>query len=278
MLEYYRRAGLVPLLDAIRAPRRYAGMNGVNVLTNAAPDESDNRDEVVRELRRAEDAGRNGNHAFATEFTHPKQGLSYGLNPYTDWSLAQLAATPSHYYLFLGLDWYAISGLGNADDWFRYLQDPFRDARDRYWHNLWAWIMLRHEVAPTGRRVWQTPIREQEAAEFIRLDGGGFIFHNRIPYLRPAGFENSGTDWYRAEWRQPSVRKDAEDDLRILREQTGGQVVAICTGQDSVRALLSAGFEGRRIVCWGAHPSQVFHPATFVREEFWFRGKAYFEC
>lgn len=274
MLTYYETANLIPLLDAIRAPGRYAGMNGVNVLTNAAPDESFNREEVTRELRRAVDAGKRGDPGFSPSFSHRKQGLAYGLNPYTDWSLAQLDAPPSHYYLFLGLDWYAISGLGHTDDWFEYLQNPFMDTKDCYWHNVWAWIMGKFKEGNSRKLSWQTPIMERDAAEFIRADGGGFIFHNRIPYLRPAGSESAGNTWYKAEWQKPSVRKDAEDDLRVLRQQTGGRITAICTGKDSKVALSDAGFD--RVVSWSAHPSNFFYPSRFVEKKLWFRGQDYF--
>lgn len=97
MLKSYETANLIPLLDTIRKPGRYAGMNGINVLTNATFDGSYDKAEVIRELRRAVDAGSKKDYTFAPAFTHPKQGLAYGLNPYTDWSLAQLDAEPSHY-------------------------------------------------------------------------------------------------------------------------------------------------------------------------------------
>jgi len=233
---------------------------------------------VRRELRRAADAGKENDHTFAPTFTHPKQGLAYGLNPYTDWALAQIDARPSHYYLFLGLDWYAISGLGHTDCWFDYLGNPFLDAKDRYWHNVWAWIMRKYKAGSTGTLSWQTPIMERDAAAFIRADGGGFIFHNRIPYLRPAGDESAGTDWYEAEWEKPSVRQDATEDLCVLRQQTGNRIVAFCTSQDSVDTLLKAGYDRRRICSWKAHPSRhFFHPLKFEKDDFWFRGKDYFQ-
>lgn len=277
MLNNYETANLIPLLESIRKPGRYAGLNGFNVLTNAALGGTYDKAEVTRELRRAVEAGHKKDHTFTPSFTHPKQGLAYGLNPYTDWSLGQLEAQPSHYYLFLGLDWYAISGLGHTDCWFDYLGNPFMDTKDRYWHNVWAWIMRKYKEGGTGKLSWQTPIMERDAAAFIREDGGGFIFHNRIPYLRPAGFESAGSDWYKIEWAKKSVRQDATEDLRVLRKQTGSRIVAICTSQDSEKTLLAAGYDPRNIVSWKAHPSRVFHPKRFIEEDFWFQGKNYFK-
>lgn len=273
MLESYETANLIPLLRTIRKPGRYAGLHGVNVLTNAALGGSYNKTEVTRELHRAVNAGRKKDHTFVPEFTHPQQGLAYGLNPYTDWALAQLDTRPSHYYLFLGLDWYAISGLGHTERWFDYLLNPFIDAEDRYWHNVWAWILRKFKANTSGTLSWQTPIRERDAAAFIRADGGAFIFHNRIPYLRPAGCESSGTKWYEAEWKKKSVREDATEDLRVLRLQADNQIVAFCTSQESVNALVEAGYTPRNIVSWKAHPSRVFHPKKYVNEGFWFRGQ-----
>ena len=82
MLKNYEAANLIPLLEIIRKPGRYAGLNGVNVLTNAASGGVYDKAEVVRELRRAVDAGEKKDHTFAPVFSHPKQGLAYGLNPY----------------------------------------------------------------------------------------------------------------------------------------------------------------------------------------------------
>ncbi len=277
MLENYQTANLIPLLETIRKPGRYAGLNGVNALTNAALGGTYDETEVTRELRRAVDAGRRKDHAFMPAFTHPKQGLAYGLNPYTDWALAQLETRPTHYYLFLGLDWYAISGLGHTNNWFEYLHNPFLDTKDPYWHRVWAWILRKFKANSTGTRSWQTPIMEQEAAAFIRADGGGFVFHNRISYLRPAGYENANTDWPETEWKKKAVRQDATDDLRVLRVQTNSRIIAICTGEESVKTLVEAGYDLRKIVSWKAHPSRVFHPSRFVNEDFWFRGPGYFK-
>ncbi len=277
VLERYRAANLLPLLDLIREPGRYAGRNGVNALTNAALDGTYNETEVTRELRRAVAAGQRNDPTFVAEFSHPGQGLAYGLNPYSDWALAQLKTRPTHYYLFLGLDWYAISGLGHTENWFDYLRNPFLDAGDRYWHNVWAWLLRRFKATSAGKLAWETPIKEENAADFIRQDGGAFIFHNRIPYLRPAGCESAGTNWYHAEWRKEQVRNDAIEDLRKLRQLTDSQIVAFCTSAESLTALADAGYARDRIVSWRAHPSRVFHPSRFEKEGFWFRGIAHFE-
>lgn len=139
--------------------------------------------------------------------------------------------------------------------------------------------MKKVRVGSTGKSFWQTPILERDAADFIRADGGGFIFHNRIPYLRPAGFESAGTEWYETEWKKKSVREDATDDLRVLRQQTGSRIVAFCTSKDSEEALLAADYDPQNIVSWKAHPSRhFFHPSKFEREDIWFQGKNHFQC
>ncbi len=274
MLRHHEKANLIPLLETIRKPGRYAGLNGVNVLTNAALGGTYDKVEVTRELRRAVDAGQRNDHAYAPTFTHSKQGLAYGLNPYADWEVAQIERRPTHYYLFLGLDWYAISALGHADSWFDYLGNPFLDSDDRDWQNVWAWILRKFRRNSTGTLSWQTPIMERDAAAFILDDGGGFVFHNRIPYLRPAGYGSADTDWYKTEWKKKSVRQDVTDDLRVLRVQANNRIVAICTGQESVNTLEKAGYE--HIVSWKALSSRVFHPSAFVKDDFWFHGRAYF--
>lgn len=278
MPEHYRTANLIPLLETIRKPGRYAGLNGVNALTNAALGDSYDKAEVTRELRRAVDAGQRKDHAFVPKFTHPKQGLAFGLNPYTDWALSQLDTRPTHYYLFLGLDWYAISGLGHTDNWFDYLRNPFLDTKDPYWHNVWAWILRRFKANSSGMLSWQTPIMEPDAAAFIRADGGAFIFHNLIPYLRPAGYESAGTDWYEIEWKKKSVRQDVIDDLGVLLRQVDSRIVAFCTREESKDTLVKAGYDLRSIVSWKAHPSRhFFHPKRFAEKDLWFRAQDYFQ-
>ena len=271
MLEHYQKANLIRFLEIIRKQGRYRGMDGVNVLTNAAFGENYSKAEVTRELSRAESAGEENDHAFRPAFSHPNQGFAYGLNPYTDWSLAQLKSQPRHYYLFLGLDWYSISKLGHTNDWFEYLRNPFLcRPKDRYWHNMWAWIMRKY-----GANSWHT-IEERDAADFIQADGGAFIFHNVIPYLRPAGTKSAGTRWYDDEWKNRSVRGDVIKDLRELRLLASGQIVAICTGQRSANALYEAGYDAQKVHSWKAHPSRVFHPSRFEKDDFWFRGRDYF--
>ena len=275
MHKNYAVANLVPLLERIRTPGRYAGLDGVNALTNAAPYEAYSRGEVTQALRAAVAAGAAGNRGFTPQFTHPAQGLAFGLNPYTDWSLAQLVEPPSHYYLFLGLDWYAISGLGQTESWFDYLKNPFVDQSDRYWHRLWAWILRLTNRSSAAKESWRTPVSERDAAEYIRKDGAAFIFHNMIPYLRPAGLDSSGTNWYKTELKKRAVHNDVIDDLRVLRQLTGNRVGTVCTGQKSKKALLAAGYSEHQILCLGAHPSQVFHPSIVARKNLWFGGR---EC
>jgi hypothetical protein len=273
---HYELANLIPLLERIREPGRYAGMNGVNALTNATFGSDYRKDEVVRALRGAVEAGRAKDDGFAPAFTDPKQGLSHGLNPYCDWSLGLLDTKPDHAYLFLGLDWYSISGLGHTEDWFDYLANPFADVADLYWHRLWAWLLRKYKKGASDKLNWDVPVREPDAAALVRADGGAFIFHNRVPYLRPAGHSSSNSDWYEKEWKKPSVRESVVEDLGLLRELMHGQIVAFCTSRDSEIALLEAGYERRRVLSWRAHPSKVFHPQRFVDEDLWFRGIEHF--
>lgn len=275
MLRSYENANLIPLLAHIRKPGRYTGINGVNYLTNAAAEHVYDKNEVIRELSRASSAGHRRDATYVPTFTNATQGFSLGLNPYTDWSLSQLTSKPTHYYLFLGIDWYAVSSLGNAENWFEYLKNPFIDKADLYWQRVWAWILQKYECRPDGKFSWQMPISESDAAAFIRTNGGAFIFHNRIPYLRPAGMENAGTDWYISEWKKPAIQHDAIEDLRLLRELTGPKIVAFCTGEDSRKALIEAGYDPRLIISWKAHPSRAFQPSRFLKDDLWFRGKAY---
>jgi hypothetical protein len=276
VLEKYRIAKLIPLLELIRKPDRYAGMKGINALTNAALGDVYDKAEVTRELRRAHESK---DPDFLPQFSHPMQGFAYGLNPYTDWALAQMEAPPTHYYLFLGLDWYSISDLGHTDSWFGYLHNPFgpfapsdNASYDRYWHNIWAWILQKYRGNSAGQRSWDVPTKEGDAAAFIRKDEGAFIFHNRIPYLRPAGCPSAGTSWYEKEWKNKSVRDNVIEDLRLLRlqtEQADGRIMAICTNRESEKTLLDAGFANT--LSLKAHPSRGIPRSTPA-----FRGPNYF--
>lgn len=275
MLKPYVEYGLSDVLSTIRRPDRYQGMNGANVLTNALPMEDYQHDSVRRCLAASYAAGQQADESFRPDLGCSPQGLSYGLNPYTDWSLSQLQARPTHWYIFLGIDFYSISSLGDGEDWFDYLDNPFSDTDDKYWHNVWAWLLGKYDAE---RNAWQTPIAPAEASEFIRRDGGGFIFHNRIPYLRPAGFKKSGTDWHELEWRKRGVKADCLDDLRTLKRCVGERVMAFCTGKDSEEALLEAGFGRHQVMNWSGHPSQVFYPSTLLKAGKWFRGVEHFQA
>lgn len=272
----YCLANLAPLLEAIRRPGRYAGHEGVNALTNTAPPDSFRCDEVLTQLAAAEAAGLRKDASFAPQFSSSGQGFAYGLNPYTDWAVSQLQSPPTHYYLFLGLDWYSVSGLGNLHRWFQYLENPFVDSKDLYWHRIWAWILGRVRPVAGSSPTWDTPVNEAEAAAFVRTDGGAFIFHNRIPYLRPAGAESAGTDWYKGEWRKRAVQADAIADLATIRELAGERVFAICTSDDSIDALTQAGYRPHQVLSWRGHPSRVFHPSTTLARGIVFRGRSWF--
>lgn len=289
----YQRAGLVPLLEQIRRSDRYTERNGANFLTNAVPMSDFDCGAVLRELKRAEDA-RNSKNAsfrasFQVHFDHPLQGFSYGLNPYTDWSLKQLDARPTHWYLFLGLDWYNItdlskdlkgedgSWLGNKM-WFEYLANPFIDKKDRYWWPLWAWILTKPATGNGERQIRNTSVTEETAAAFIKKDRGGFLFHNRIPYLRPADKESAGTDWPKSEWMKKCVRGDSIQDLELIRRLCEDRTVAFCTNEDSRKALKAAGFRDDQIYKWGAHPSRAYIFYAKIKEKgLWFRGRDYFQ-
>lgn len=278
--EAYERANLKPLLSRIREDGRYRGANGLNVLTNAAFGDEFRRDEVLSALAFAEAAGRRGETSFEPRFTSAQQGLSYGLNPYTDWSVSLLKQRPNHAYLFLGLDWYSISKLGHTETWFEYLANPFVETtkdKDAYWHRLWAWILRKTKRGPSGKPAWDLPVVESEAADFVRRDGGLFIFHNLVPYLRPAGSESTQSTWYEEEWTKGVVRTNVREELSLLRELAGPRIVTYCTKRASVDVLLQAGFQKDRVFSWGAHPSKAsFNPAAFYEKKLWFVGAANF--
>ncbi|MCS0591288.1 hypothetical protein ACFQ09_26010 [Massilia norwichensis] len=256
----YSLASLQSLLRQIRAEGRYRDAWGVNALTTANLG-AFNAEEAKRELAAAADAGRLGNSGFQPKFANSASGLSHGLNPYTDWTMSLLDAPPRHTYLFLGLDFYDIADLGRQADWNAYLQNPFMD-RDPFWHRLWAWIMDRTEVNSNKRVVWQTGVAPLEAARFVKADGGAFIFHNLIPYLRPAGVGSTEKDWPSREWNKLSVQADIVEDLRLLRDSVRHPIRAYCTSAAAIKALTKAGFNDREVVCWSAHPSKVFYPST----------------
>jgi len=279
--RHYKNAKLIGLLAQIRKPgrygeRKYRGMKGVNVLTNAA--RRFNHKAVKSELKRAH---KTNNNKFTPKFTDPKLGFSYGLNPYTDWALAQLKAPPTHYYLFLGLDWYSISELGKPEKWFPYIKNPFHDQsyKNKYWLHIWAWILKKYRMDSNGKLIWEK-ITSEMATEFIQNDGGAFIFHNLIPYLRPAGEKSAGTRWYDVEFKKPAVKKDVIEDLRLLRKLADNRIVAFCTNKDkSQKCLVETGYE--KCFSWGAHPSYPsFSPKHFknkMENKLWFQGKKYFQ-
>ncbi len=277
----YQRAGLVPLLEQIRSRGRYLGKHGVNVLTNATDVDLD-RNAMLRELQQKKDL------ETLTQFEQRLDGLSYGLNPYTDWSLAQLRQRPDHWYLFLGLDWYSVADLSKdlpkGKSWVDYLDDPFIVKRDFYWRKIWAWILNMGCTRDDGRKVLNIHFDREEAAAFVRKDCGGFLFHNLIPYLRPASEESSGTHWPEKEWKKPGVRRDSIKDLELIRLQTNDRIVAFCTGEKSANALEEAGFRACRqnnsgplYFNWGAHPSQPSFWYILEDKNLWFRGRDYFQ-
>jgi hypothetical protein len=283
VLEAYECAGLTRLLQAIRAPGRYQGVEHLNVLTNCLDSPLYDRGEVCDALKRARQLTFENKSDFAPNFSRAGQGFSFGLNPYTDWALAQLDSAPNHAYLFLGIDWDTITSLGTSEEWFGFIHHPFQPGTktvDRYWHNLWAWMMGREQKSAEGKRSWAT-VSEAEAAAFIRADGGAFIFHNLIPYLRPAGEKKSGTDWPYEQWKATAIRQNILEDLKLLQELAPAKrLFSFCTSAYVRDALIGVGYDADMVCCWSAHPSQVFHPGVIYREggiDKRFRGTQHFE-
>jgi hypothetical protein len=264
----YRLANLVPLLSRLREPGRYAGANGHIALTTGElglfdPGQAEQQLAAAVAARHAGDA----EHRLA--FIHPLGGLSHGLNPYTDWSMSVLTRPPRHTYLFLGLDFYSVADLSQPKGWEAYLQDPFNDP-DVFWHRLWAWIMNR--TVDNGRKfpAWERYITASDASSFIRADGGAFVFHNLIPYLRPAYLGSTDNDWPIRELRKQAIMECIVEDLRTIGELVLGRTIVYCTSTVTVKALKRAGFAHDDIVCWGAHPSKIFHPSTLFPRGLYF--------
>lgn len=276
----YQLANLVALLVRLREPDRYPGANGNLELTTGELGLFDAA-EAELQLRRAVEARRCGDADHRLAFSNPRRGLSHGLNPYTDWSLSCLEERPRHTYLFLGLDFYSVADLAQEIGWSQYLLDPFGGDWDPYWHRLWAWILMRTRDGNKGKdgvraQVWQQVISASEAAAFIQDDGGAFVFHNLIPYLRPACVAKTGKNWPEQELRKPSIRACIVEDLRLIRETAVGPIVAYCTKQATAAFLKEAGFPVEDIVCWGAHPSVPYRftpSALYVRRSIYFKRK-----
>lgn len=250
----YRLANLPSLLAQLRQKGRYDDAEGDLAITTGHLGLFDAR-EAEQQLLAAVKARSGGDWAFRLTFDHPQRGLSHGLNPYTDWALSWLERRPRHTHLFLGLDFYSVADLPQDIGWKMYLRDPFGGKWDPYWHRVWAWIMESMRIGREGKRIWTQTMVATEAGAFIREDGGAFIFHNLIPYLRPVGLASTGGKWPGQELQKQSVRKCIVADLRLLRETAVGPITTYCTKKDTVELLLDAGFAGDSIVCWGAHPS-----------------------
>lgn len=265
----YILAGLPKLLAQIRSYKRYENAWGVNVLTTGRLGDFCIH-EAQREIVAAAQAGSNGDTNFQPRFSSPLGGLSYGLNPYSDWTMSLLDRPPTHTYLFLGLDFYDIAALGQQEDWASYLENPFMD-RDPFWHRLWAWILNRTVLNAHGKVVWQSAVSTADAASFVRSDGGAFTFHNLIPYLRPAGIGSTDPDWPKREWKKQSIQENVIEDLYTLRNAVAHPITAYCTSTASTLALHAAGFAREEVVCWGAHPSKVFHPSILYPRGLRFR-------
>lgn len=265
----YRLANLADLLRQLRQPERYIGANG-DMGLSAGQLGVFNAAQAEQGLRDASAARRVNNSGFRLAFDHPQGGLSHGLNPYTDWSMSLLARPPSHTYLFLGLDFYSVADLAHPAGWDAYVQNPFLGP-DRYWHALWAWILNATRTAPGKAPTWNTPIAPSEAEAFMRYDGGAFIFHNLIPYLRPPDLGSTGKIWPGEELAKPAVVKSIIEDLHLLRSLSAGPMIAHCTSAKAMSMLAQSGFLPSEIVCWNAHPSKFFHPSTLYSRDIYFK-------
>lgn len=250
----YRLANLTPFLAQLRRKGRYADADGDLAITAGKLGLFD-AGEADQQLLVAVKARGEGDSDFRLAFGHSQRGLSHGLNPYTDWSLSRLERRPRHTHLFLGLDFYSVADLYQDIGWEAYLEDPFGGEWDPYWHRVWAWIMESMQAGREGKRAWTQIVAASEAAAFIRADGGAFIFHNLIPYLRPAALASTGGKWPQQELQKQSVRKCIVADLNLLRKTAVGPMKVYCTKKAAVEILREAGFALDDIVCWGAHPS-----------------------
>jgi hypothetical protein len=97
------------------------------------------------------------------------------------------------------------------------------------------------------------------------------VFHNLIPYLRPAYLGSTEDNWPGQELRKQAVKRCIVEDLRLIGELSPGRTLAHCTNAVAVDALRSAGFAQDDIICWGAHPSKIFHPSTLYPRGVYFR-------
>lgn len=265
----YRMANLTAFLALLRSSDRYPEANGDIALTTGELGLF-NADQAEEELLGAVKARQSGNSTYRMRFNHPLGGLSHGLNPYTDWSMSVLGSPPTHTYLFLGLDFYSAADLAQQKGWQTYLQNPFDDP-DLFWHRIWAWIT--NSTVENGRKFpsWKRHITAADAAAFIRADGGAFVFHNLIPYLRPAHIGSTAKDWPDRELSKPRVLAHIIEDLRSLKALCKKPLVAYCTSAVAIEVLRKAGFATDDIVCWNAHPSKVFHPSTLYSRGNYFR-------
>ncbi|MBO9539479.1 hypothetical protein J7643_02680 [bacterium] len=257
--ERYQQFGLTKLLAKIRERNQYDDINGYNVLVNNELSCAYDPDKVLDELAAASKAQTFGS-PFESRLEGTQQGIAFGLNPYTDWALAQLKSTPTHWHIFVAADYYSIGDL-DPESWFELIENPFAHT-DRYWENLWCWIMSYYNVEkhPAEQRGWNAKATVSSASQFIASGQHGFIFHNRIPYLRPPSVKSTDKHWLDGEWKG-HVREQSKDDLLCLWSILEGKKTIYCTNPDVKDDICDDGVGADDVVCFSAHPSYgTFRP------------------
>lgn len=96
----------------------------------------------------------------------------------------------------------------------------------------------------------------------------------RLVYVCPeAKATSTAINWPQQELRKEAIKRCIIDDLSMLRELSIGPIRAHCTNQAAARMLRAADFAPDNIICWGAHPSKIFHPSTLYRSNLCFKAQ-----
>lgn len=250
----YIDMNLGPLLEQIRHRNRYQDINGYNVLVNSELTDDYSPEAVLVELKSAIQSRRKRK-PFYSVLADKRQGISFGLNPYTDWAISQLTAVPQQWHIFVAADYYSIGEL-EPNSWFDLIANPFF-LEDRYWQNLWCWILGYYDPDsdPSKQRNWNATATIEVASKFIATSGHGFIFHNRIPYLRPPLVSSTDKDWLNKEWESDKTKCQSREDLLFLLSLLQGSKTLYCTSPDVKEALCNYGIDESNVVCFSSHPS-----------------------